>query len=400
MNTLGISEWSARFISALIGVLTLPAVYFPLRKIFNRWVALIAVLLLAVSTWHIFWSQNARFYTALLLFYTLALFVFYFAIERDRPVYFIVFYGLFYMAMSERLIAVLLIPVVAVYLLLLWILPFEKPDGFKLRNILLLSAPVIAFLLYEVFLFATTGDFIFASDIELLAPPIDTPIRLLIVIAFSIGIPILCLALFSGLYLVMKKDRAGLFFLVAAVLPPLLIALANPFFFTVERYAFMALVFWIALAASGIVSIFAFAGRQGTVLALGVLFLLLAEAAGDGLLYYQINHGNRLNWRESVNYVRERMQDDDVLVSTRAPLASYYLGQDVLEFQDLLPEDLEKISQPIWFIMDFPGVWHGKEVSKTWMENHAVVVQFSYLRVEEGYAMVVYFFDPSSKAAP
>ena len=50
--------------------------------------------------------------------------------------------------------------------------------------------------------------------------------------------------------LFMRKDRAGLFFLVAAVLPPLLIALANPFVFTVERYAFMSLLFWMVNSIS------------------------------------------------------------------------------------------------------------------------------------------------------
>lgn len=395
MNAWGVNEWSARFVSALIGVLTLPVLYFPLRKIFDKWVALIAVLLLAVSTWHIFWSQNARFYTSLLLFYTLALLVFYFAIERDRPVYFIAFYGLFYMAMSERIIAILIMPVIAVYLLLLWVLPFEKPAGFKLRNILYFSAPVIAFLLYEIFLFAATGDFIFASDIELLAPPIDTPIRLLTVTAFNIGIPILCLALFSGIFLVIKKDRAGLFFLVASSLPPLLIALANPFFFTVERYVFMTLMFWTTLVASGVAAMFKFAAKPITVISLGILFLLLADTAGDNLLYYQINHGNRLNWREAVGYVQERMQDGDVVVTSRAPLAGYYLGREALEFRDMQPADLEMIDVPIWFIMEYPGSWHSYPGSLDWIEDHARLCQFSFLRVMEQNYMLIYHFDPA-----
>jgi mannosyltransferase len=400
INAWGLNEWSTRFVSALTGVLTIPFLYVPLRKIFNDRVALIAMLLLAVSTWHIFWSQNARFYTLLLLFYSLALFVFYSAIEQDRPLYFAAFYILFYLAMSERMIAVLLMPVIAVYLLLLWLLPFEKPAGFKVRNILILSAPVIAFLIYEIYLFAATGDFIFASDLELLAPPIDTPIRLLIVLAFSIGLPVMCLALFNGIYLFMKKERAGMFFLVASVVPPLLIALANPFVFTVERYAFMTLLFWMALAASGIHALFTITGKPGLVLAAGILFVFLADAAGGNLMYYQINHGDRLEWRNAVGYVQERKQDGDVVVSTRAPLASYYLGENVLEFQGLLPEDLEKIDTPIWFIMDFPGVWHGAEVSKAWMENHAELVRFSYLRVREENYMVIYFYDPAPDAAP
>ncbi len=94
LNILGINEWSARLVSAGIGVLTLPILYFALRKTFGNQVILIALLLLAISPWHIFWSQNARFYTSLLLLSTLALFAFYYAIEHDLPVFLLAFYVL------------------------------------------------------------------------------------------------------------------------------------------------------------------------------------------------------------------------------------------------------------------------------------------------------------------
>jgi 4-amino-4-deoxy-L-arabinose transferase-like glycosyltransferase len=394
MNAWGVNEWSARLTSTVIGILTLPILYMPAKRIFGCGVALIALLLLAVTPWHIFWSQNARFYTALMLFYSLALFVFYFAIEQDRPLYFIGFYLLFYLAMSERLIAVLLLPVIFVYLLLLWLLPFEKPAGFNLRNVLILSAPLILFLIYETYLFAVTGDFIFEVDLELLAPPIDNPIRLLIVIAFSIGLPVLCLAFLNGIFLLSKKSRAGLFFLTAAILPPAMIAVANPFFFIVERYAFVTLFFWIALAASGISALFAITNKHAVALAFGVLLILLADAAGENLMYYQINHGNRLQWREAVEFVREKMDDKDFVVSTRAPLASYYLGSDTLEFRELSSDNLETIESPIWFIIDYPGIWHGKAKSIIWMEEHAQLLQFSYLRVREGNTLLIYRFIP------
>lgn len=400
MNTWGVNEWSARFISATIGVLSLPILYVPLRKAFGNWVALIALLILAVSTWHIFWSQNARFYTSLLLFYSLTLFAFYFAIEHDRPLFLIGFYALFYLALSERMIAVLIWPVIIVYLLSVWLLPFAKPAGLRPRNLLILAAPLIAFLAYEIYLFVTTGDFIFATDLDLLAPPIDTPIRLLSLSVFSIGIPVVCLAAFSGIYLYLEKKRSGLFFLISAMLPLLLIAMANPFVFTVERYAFMTLLFWVALAANGITAIFALARRHQTVLAIGVLFLLLADAAGSNLMYFQINHGDRLAWREAAEYVNTKMQPGDVIVSTRAPLASYYLGQDTLEFQDLLAADLEEIDAPLWFIVDFPGIWHGKDESRAWMEEHAQLMQFSYLRVREYNYLLIYFFDPAQADVP
>ena len=400
LNFWGVNEWSARLVSAAVGVLALPVLYIPLRKVANQSVTLLALLLLAISTWHIFWSQNARFYTSLLLFYSLALFFFYFAIEQDRPLYFIGFYALFYLALSERILAVLILPVVITYLLAVWILPFKKPAGFRLRNLLIVSAPVIAFLLYELFLLVTTGELIFASDVEMLAAPIDTPLRLLIVTAFNIGIPVVCLAVFSGVYFLRQQDRRGFFLLIAAALPLFLVTLANPFVFTVERYVFMTLLFWMALAASGVEIIFSHMSQPGRVLAFGVLLVLLADAAGSNLMYYQINHGDRLEWRETVRFVRERKQDGDIVVSTRAPLASHYLGENVLDFPGLLPEDFEEMDRPIWFIMDYPGVWHGSALSKDWIEKHAEIQQFSYLRVREGNFMVVYFYNPDPGGTP
>jgi mannosyltransferase len=394
LNIGGINEWSARLVSVVIGVLTIPVLYIPLRKIFGNQVNLIALLLLAISPWHIFWSQNARFYTALMFFYSLALFVFYFAIEEDRPQYFLIFYLLFYLALSERLIAVFLIPTIYLYLFLLWVMPVAKPPGFRTRNILILSIPIIAFLIYGIYVFAASGDLIFVSGFELLDPPIDSPTRLLIIIAFSIGLPIVCLGFFSGISLLLKRQRTGLFFLVSAVLPPIMIALANPFIFTVERYALVSLLFWIVLAASGLISIFNLAGPQNIMLALGLLFILLADMAGENLMYFQINHGNRLQWQEAVEFVRKNMDDQDLVVSTRAPLASYYLGSDTLDFRELSPGNLETIESPIWFIIDYPGIWHGRADSKVWMEEHAQLLQFSYLRVREGYTLLIYRFIP------
>jgi mannosyltransferase len=167
-NLIGISEWSARLVSSLIGIFTIPILYIPIKKISGHPTALIAMLLLAISPWHIFWSQNARFYTALMLFSALALFAFYFGMERDRPLYFVAFYGLFYFAMSERMIAGFILPAIAVYLLFLWVLPIEKPPGFRLRNIIILAAPVVAFLILQATVFFTRGVIIFGVDVEAL----------------------------------------------------------------------------------------------------------------------------------------------------------------------------------------------------------------------------------------
>jgi hypothetical protein len=194
----------------------------------------------------------------------------------------------------------------------------------------------------------------------------------------------------------LKKERSGILYFSAALLPVILLAATSPFVFTVERYALITLPFWVILAAVGVKAIFSFVGRSGLLLALAVFVILLGDAAGENLMYYQINRGNRLDWRESVAFVQEHKQPGDVVISTRWELASYYAGNEVIDYIRLVPEDLEQIDEPIWFIMDYPGIWHGESRQQIWMEDHATLRNFSFLRTREHNYLLIYYFDPAS----
>jgi mannosyltransferase len=183
LDTLGINEWSARLVPAVIGVISIPVLYFPIKKLFGPEVALIAVFLLAISPWHLYWSQNARFYTSLMLLYSLASFAFFFSLEQDRPWYILGFFLLLFLAVGERVIALFMAPVVICYLLLLKIMPFEKPPGLRARNLLFFLLPGIAFAIHEVYGFLTNGYIFLAHAYEtFVGKPIDSPVRILILI--------------------------------------------------------------------------------------------------------------------------------------------------------------------------------------------------------------------------
>jgi mannosyltransferase len=64
----GEHEWSARLPAMLFGVGTIPVMYWVARLAMSRLASLGAALLLAMSYHHIFFSQNARGYTAYLFF--------------------------------------------------------------------------------------------------------------------------------------------------------------------------------------------------------------------------------------------------------------------------------------------------------------------------------------------
>lgn len=63
----GSTEWVIRLPAAVFGIASIPVAYLLARWIVTRRHALIAALLLAVSYHHVFFSQNARGYTAYLL---------------------------------------------------------------------------------------------------------------------------------------------------------------------------------------------------------------------------------------------------------------------------------------------------------------------------------------------
>jgi mannosyltransferase len=83
MALFGRSEWAIRLPAILFGAAAVPAFYWACRIGFSRMVSLAAALLLAVSYHHIFFSQNARGYTAYLFFAVLSSGMLVRALERN-----------------------------------------------------------------------------------------------------------------------------------------------------------------------------------------------------------------------------------------------------------------------------------------------------------------------------
>jgi mannosyltransferase len=394
LNMWGVSEWTARLASVMIGVISLPILFFSSRRMFGDWLALLAVLLLVVSPWHIFWSQNARFYTSLLLLYTLALSAFYLGLERNKPVYFILFYGLLYLAFSERLFAFFIFPVIGVYLAALWLFKFEKPKGLTPWNVALIAVPILLGGVIELYSGIAYGESRFFADFDwFFLYRNDDPIRLLGNISFNIGIPLMALAFFSGIYLILRKDHAGLLMTVNALVPLAMLVAANPFIFTKDRYVFMILWSWIVLAAAAIYEMFRNVGGRHRWLALGVLGVLLADAGGDLLLYYRANHGNRAEWKTAFHMIQEQSRPDDVVVTYWPEFRPFYLDREFIQYEDIDVPTLLDSGRRYWFVMDAETIWANPKV-KTFLETNGRLIDIRYLRTPDDFYLRIYLFDP------
>jgi 4-amino-4-deoxy-L-arabinose transferase-like glycosyltransferase len=399
LNVLGVSEWNARLVSALIGIVSIPILYFPVRRMFGNQVAWIASLLMAVSTWHIFWSQNARFYTSLMLFYSLAGIVFYFALERNKLSYFFGFGILLYLAASERLTALFILPAIAVYVAALWIFRFEKPPGLTLRNLVFLSIPVFLGGLVEAYTWIVSGESrLFGDFTWFLQYRNDDPLRLLGNISFNIGVPLMVLALFSALLMIINKNRAGLWMAITAVLPLVMLVVANPFIFTKDRYVFMTLLSWLVLGAIGIRELFKQVNGASKWIAVGVLVLLLADAGSDALLYYRTNHGNRLDWQAAFNIIENRSQPDDIVVTYWPQLGSYYLDREFIQYEEIDVPTLLNSGHRYWFVVDAETAYANKDVKKL-LDTHAKLIDVLYLRTPDDAYLRIYRLDPDPSTA-
>jgi mannosyltransferase len=85
LRMFGESEWSARLPAALFGVAGLVALYYLARAITSEREALLATAFLALSYHHVWFSQDARGYTSMLFWSTLAMGLFVRALRWNRP---------------------------------------------------------------------------------------------------------------------------------------------------------------------------------------------------------------------------------------------------------------------------------------------------------------------------
>jgi len=91
MLMFGDSEFVLRFLPALFGALTVPVIYLIGRVFTGKTGGIFAAALMAFSSFHIFYSQDARAYTTMLFFFSLAILFYLWAINTDEMKWWLLF---------------------------------------------------------------------------------------------------------------------------------------------------------------------------------------------------------------------------------------------------------------------------------------------------------------------
>lgn len=401
LTTFGVSEFNARLVAAILGVVTIPTMYLIAKRLFDPMVGLLAALLLAVSPWHIYWSQNARFYTILLLFYTLALYFFHRSLEEDNPWHMglsLLFFGL---ASFERLIAGFLVPTILGYLILLYMLRYERPPGLRWRNLLIYFVPGIIGIIGIAALTPTFQDV--ERGLRAFGFVNNNPFWILSGIVFYIGVPTLCVAAFGAVGLYLRRDRLGLLLTVAAVTPSVSLMLFSLVQYTANRYAFVSLTAVLLLAAVALKELVAqMPSGNGRLLSLSLLAVLIVAPMSDNLLYYQYQNGNRDNWKAAFAFIDSQFQEGDQVITANRALADYYLDRQTLGMQNVEAQGLENVLEAAegrtWVVVDVTAVDKGPTTLR-WAKNQArLVTQFDTHISARTFPMEIYLYNPDMQS--
>jgi uncharacterized membrane protein len=79
----GTSESAVRLLSALFGILAIPMIYVVGRRLFNKEVGLVGALILALSSFNVYYSQETRMYSLMALLALLSMYFFLRFLQRS-----------------------------------------------------------------------------------------------------------------------------------------------------------------------------------------------------------------------------------------------------------------------------------------------------------------------------
>ena len=394
LEWLGVSEFTARLGSAVIGIVSIPVLYFVVRRLLGAHIALLSAGLLAVSTWHLEWSQSARYLTSLALLYILALLAFFLASEGRGWRYVAAFYILAVLALGERFIAASLGPVVVVYVLLLRVLRFPAPAHYRTRYLAALLIPGIAAVAIDLVRLLINGESFFLSWAALTYDrPISSPLSMAVMITRAIGVPVVVLGAFAGFRLVMERNRPGLLLFSSAVVPIALVLLLNPLLFTKDRFAFVTLPGWIALTAAGVWFLARQADGRVRVMAVGLAVALFADAMSSNAAYFRINNGHRLDWRRAFETVDSLAQPGNAVVAWWPEFGRYYTSKQITPWAEIDSTAVLDSRRAYWFVLDGETI-NGNRAMRLWVEREARLMAVYYLQTGRNDYLRVYRYEP------
>jgi 4-amino-4-deoxy-L-arabinose transferase-like glycosyltransferase len=348
MLMLGNNEVVLRFVPALLGVLTIPLIYFAGKEFMDRNVGIIAAAAFAFSPFLIFYSQEARAYSMMLFFIAFAM-VFYFkALKTNDLKNWALFGILSALAFWSHFYSFVIIAPLVLYAFFLQIGNLQK----NIQNLKMILLSIVLFvvlcfplLLLAIQLFANRTSSAPAFGIQGLGIISETFRQLsgfsdismfLFLILFIIGI--------IQAFLIDKNK--GIFLVTLTILTFVISFILSYKMPMVPRYLiFFNTVFFIGVAIS--YKIFYSLVNNRVVIYAFMVFLVIISA--PALVNYYSGH-SKDDWRGFSGQIQQMTKPGDFIVTVPAyvslPLNYYYsnVSDHTLEFGADTGNELEAIN--------------------------------------------------------
>jgi 4-amino-4-deoxy-L-arabinose transferase-like glycosyltransferase len=369
-SAFGESEASVRMLSVLFGISSLLSLYWLGTRIFGRRAGLAAMLLGAVAPIHLYYSQQARMYTALALFSSLSAGFLWLAVKHDKKRYWWAYVAVSGCMVYTHMFGWLVLPAGSAFALMC-----KRRRSLFIKCTLYQCAVVLLFLPW-VPVVLNQADHVspWVRPLWLSTPPALAIPRTLEVMGaggnyprylpFSHVSPIrpfslLVFGLLGALALVRYRDRtvsndvaelrSAKVFLLLHLFVPLLLQFGASFVrpvYLVGRYDFLVFPFYATLIALG-------AAKLGRAAIVGCVAIGALASFSLGK-YYTIP--SLANDREAVRYLNETADAGDVVVAMglRFCTIEYYMRRENADFV-LLAYPVAMRRHPGW--MDYSLGW-------------------------------------------
>ncbi len=420
----GPDEWGARFFPCIVGIVSIPLIFLMGRSLVNSRVGIFAAAFVALSHWHLFWSQNSRGYIFTFLFGMLTAWSFYLAIQHDRPVMVV---GSLFSAIClilSHTLSIFIIPALAGYAASFWLVGMSPrtqglfvhaqeerdslspssedttrhPKGLRWRNLLIFflpfTVPLFVLLLpdFRNWLFSGWGLNLWQRS----------PIYIIFTLVYGLSVPVAVTALSSLLF---KPIENSVRFLACyAGVPLVLMLIASRIQNVAGYYLFFTSPAYFLLCAIGCDRISRVKSLPMVIRAVlpGVIIVTMLS---QNYLYFRIENGGRPKWREAFSAIRSEMRDTDQVVLSLPEMGRHYLPElksiaikEVMDKRTVLAKEWRSESARVWFVIDagtFNVFDSGREL-RQWIRHKGRIVEiFPVSARAKDRTINLYLWDPT-----
>ena len=371
------SEWGSRFIPCIVGIVSIPAIFGLGRTLFNWQIGFLSGMFMACSSWHLFWTQNARYPIFILLFAILTAWLFYLSLERDSTLLTVgALVSCFCLILSHTL-SVVIVPALAAYAIICLL---EKSNKKRWLNLIIFflpfAMPVLALLLPEVrgYLFSGWG----RNEWQ------RSPLYILLTLVHGVSIPIAVAAFFG--FVATPFNRGTRFLLCYAGIPLGLFLVASQLQNVAGYYLFWTIPAYFILAGVACERIWKAVVPQpgGKILGIFVPCVLVVTLLSQTYLYFWIENGGRPRWREAFKAIEAQKHPTDNIVLSEPEMGKYYLPELTPIYIGRLLDDKEGFERQwetsgrerLWFVVDVASfnVFDTNAAVRSWIRERGHLV--------------------------